>query len=161
MTLAYIAVGSNLADPVRQATQAIAALKRLPCSQFLCASSLYSSTPMGPQDQPDYINAVVAIDTTLSPLSLLDQTQAVELAHGRVRKSDRWGPRTLDLDIILYGDQQIDSERLTIPHYGMHERAFVLCPLAEIAPDLTLPDGRQLQQLLKYVDKQQLSIYPS
>ncbi len=160
MITAYIAVGSNLADPVSQATLAIEALKKLPNSQFVCASSLYSSTPMGPQDQPDYINAVVEITTTLTPLALLDCTQAIEQEQGRVRKEERWGPRTLDLDILLYGDQVIDSERLTVPHYGMKQREFVLYPLAEIAPNLTFPDGTELPTLLNSVARNGLSIWP-
>ncbi|WP_194437983.1 2-amino-4-hydroxy-6-hydroxymethyldihydropteridine diphosphokinase [Vibrio fluminensis] len=161
MITAYIAVGSNLADPVTQANAAIDALKLLPSSEFMQASQLYSSTPMGPQDQPDYINAVVAIKTELTPLELLDCTQAIELEQGRVRKDERWGPRTLDLDIILYGNEVIDSERLTVPHYGMREREFVLYPLAEIAPNLTLPDGTELTQLLNQVDRNGLSVWQS
>lgn len=161
MITVYIAIGSNLADPVAQAKRAIEALKQLPKSRFLCASQLYSSTPMGPQNQPDYINAVAVIETELTPLELLDCTQAIELDQGRVRKEERWGPRTLDLDILLYGDEVIDSERLTIPHYGMKEREFVLYPLAEIAPNLTLPDGTELSQLLTIVDKNGLGIWHS
>ncbi|WP_260259893.1 2-amino-4-hydroxy-6-hydroxymethyldihydropteridine diphosphokinase [Vibrio intestinalis] len=161
MITAYIAIGSNLADPVSQANDAIEALKTLPRSEFLAASQLYSSTPMGPQNQPDYINAVAAIKTELTPLELLDCTQAIELEQGRVRKDERWGPRTLDLDIILYGNEVMDSERLTIPHYGMREREFVLYPLAEIAPNLQLPDGTELQQLLTQVDRNGLRIWLS
>ncbi len=161
MITAYIAVGSNLSDPVTQANEAIEALKGLPKSTFLAASSLYSSTPMGPQDQPDYINAVVQIQTELTPLELLDWTQAIELEQGRVRKEERWGPRTLDLDMILYGNEVIDSERLTVPHYGMKEREFVLYPLAEIAPNLTLPCGTRLDELLKVVNQNGLRIWQS
>ncbi|EEX38361.1 MULTISPECIES: 2-amino-4-hydroxy-6-hydroxymethyldihydropteridine diphosphokinase [Vibrio] len=161
MTIAYIAVGSNLAEPILQAKQAIEALKQLPQSQFIAASSLYSSTPMGPQDQPEYINAVVVIDTQLSPLALLDCTQAIEQEQGRERKAERWGPRTLDLDILLYGDEIIDSPRLTVPHYGMKVREFVLYPLDEIAPDLSLPDGTKLSDLLSEVDRNGLSIWHS
>ncbi|OEF04106.1 2-amino-4-hydroxy-6-hydroxymethyldihydropteridine diphosphokinase [Vibrio genomosp. F10] len=161
MVIAYIAVGSNLADPVGQANDAIEALKHLPNSSKLSASQLYSSSPMGPQDQPDYINAVVAIETQLTPFELLDCTQAIEQEQGRVRKDDRWGPRTLDLDIILYGNEVIDSERLVIPHYGMKEREFVLYPLAEIAPNLTLPDGTELQELLNKVDLNGLRTWQS
>ncbi|MET2854124.1 2-amino-4-hydroxy-6-hydroxymethyldihydropteridine diphosphokinase [Vibrio owensii] len=161
MITAYIAVGSNLADPVSQAKQAIEALKSLPNSEFVVASSLYSSTPMGPQNQPDYINAVVAIKTNLTPLELLDCTQAIEQEQGRVRKDERWGPRTLDLDIILYGNEVIDSERLTVPHYGMREREFVLYPLAEIAPSLQLPDGTEVSSLLSQVDRNGLNIWQS
>ncbi len=159
MTLVYIAVGSNLADPVSQATSAIEALKSLPQTEFIIASSLYSSTPMGPQNQPDYINAVVLVKTELTPLELLDCTQAIELEQGRVRKEERWGPRTLDLDIILYGNEVIDSERLTVPHYGMKEREFVLYPLAEISPNLQLPDGTELPELLKKVDRNGLNVW--
>ncbi|EHY9859202.1 2-amino-4-hydroxy-6-hydroxymethyldihydropteridine diphosphokinase [Vibrio parahaemolyticus] len=161
MITAYIAVGSNLADPVSQAQQAIEALKTLPNSEFVQASSLYSSTPMGPQNQPDYINAVVAIKTNLTPLELLDCTQAIEQEQGRVRKDERWGPRTLDLDIVLYGNEVINSERLIVPHYGMREREFVLYPLAEIAPSLQLPDGTEVSELLEQVDRNCLRIWQS
>ncbi|MGI2882953.1 2-amino-4-hydroxy-6-hydroxymethyldihydropteridine diphosphokinase [Vibrio furnissii] len=159
MITAYIAVGSNLSDPVTQARQAIEALKSVPKSRFIAASSLYSSTPMGPQNQPDYINAVVAIETELTPLELLDRTQAIEQEHGRVRKAERWGPRTLDLDIVLYGNEVMESERLIIPHYGMKVREFVLYPLAEIAPNLQLPDGTALPTLLESVPLNGLSIW--
>jgi 2-amino-4-hydroxy-6-hydroxymethyldihydropteridine diphosphokinase len=161
MNTVFIAVGSNLSDPVTQANEAIEALKSVPNSSFIRASSLYSSSPMGPQDQPDYINAVVEIETELTPLELLDCTQAIELEQGRVRKEERWGPRTLDLDIILYGNEVIDSERLTVPHYGMKEREFVLYPLAEIAPSLTLPCGTRLESLLEVVDRNGLRIWQS
>jgi 2-amino-4-hydroxy-6-hydroxymethyldihydropteridine diphosphokinase len=159
MISCYIAVGSNMSDPVSQANEAIAALRSLPDSEWVASSSLYCSRPMGPQDQPDYINAVVEIKTQLTPLELLDCTQRIELEQGRVRKDERWGPRTLDLDIILYGNEVIDSERLTVPHYGMKEREFVLYPLAEIAPSLQLPDGTQLAELLEEVDRNGLSIW--
>jgi 2-amino-4-hydroxy-6-hydroxymethyldihydropteridine diphosphokinase len=159
MITAYIAVGSNLADPVSQANLAIETLKSLPQSKFIATSKLYSSTPMGPQNQPDYINAVVAIETELTPIELLNCTQAIEQEQGRVRKDERWGPRTLDLDIILYGNEVIDSERLTVPHYGMKEREFVLYPLAEIAPSLQLPDGTELSELLKVVNKNGLNVW--
>ena len=159
MITAYIAVGSNLADPVSQANLAIETLKSLPQSKFIATSKLYSSTPMGPQNQPDYINAVVAIETELTPIELLNCTQAIEQEQGRVRKDERWGPRTLDLDIILYGNEVIDSERLTVPHYGMKEREFVLYPLAEIAPSLQLPDGTELSELLRVVDKNGLNVW--
>ncbi|MBE4618981.1 2-amino-4-hydroxy-6-hydroxymethyldihydropteridine diphosphokinase [Vibrio navarrensis] len=161
MIRAYIAIGSNLADPVAQANRAIAALKSLPNSELVTVSQLYSSTPMGPQNQPDYINAVAEIQTELTPLQLLDCTQAIELEQGRVRKEERWGPRTLDLDLLLYGNEVIDSERLTIPHYGMKEREFVLYPLAEIAPNLTLPDGTRLADLLTQVERNGLGIWQS
>ncbi|GLS92640.1 2-amino-4-hydroxy-6-hydroxymethyldihydropteridine diphosphokinase [Psychromonas marina] len=155
--ISYIGVGSNQQHPIKQAQQAIEALKNLPTSQLTGCSSLYCSAPMGPQDQPDYINAVVEIDTKLSAIELLDALQAIEQNQGRVRKDNRWGPRTLDLDIILYNDQQLQCERLTVPHYGMHEREFVLYPLLEIAPNLTLPNGTHLSQLTELCDKNGLT----
>ncbi|MEZ8027318.1 2-amino-4-hydroxy-6-hydroxymethyldihydropteridine diphosphokinase [Enterovibrio norvegicus] len=157
MIRVYIAIGSNLGNPVEKASLAIDALKQLPNTQFVCCSSLYSSKPMGPSDQPDYVNAVAIVDTLLEPLDLLDQTQRIELEFGRERKDERWGPRTLDLDILLFGDLQINSERLTVPHYGMKVREFVLYPLAEIAPDLHLPDGSAVTDLVAVVDRNGLT----
>ena len=159
MKRVFIAVGSNLSEPVRQAEVAINALRLLPKSQFVKASSLYSSKPMGPQEQPDYINAVVEIETLLSPIELLDCTQQIENAQGRTRKTERWGSRTLDLDILLYGDEIIESDRLTIPHYGMKVREFVLYPLSELAPKLQLPDGTVLNELVMQVPLNGLTVY--
>jgi len=155
--ISYIGIGSNQQDPIKQALQAIEALQQLPNSTLTKASSLYCSAPMGPQDQPDYINAVAEIDTQLSAIELLDALQEIEQKQGRVRKDNRWGPRTLDLDIILYGNQQINTERLIIPHYGMQEREFVLYPLQEIAAKLTLPNGTLLSQLVTLCDKNGLT----
>lgn len=151
--ISYIGIGSNQKDPVKQALQAIEALKTLNNSELTKYSSLYCSAPMGPQDQPDYINAVAEINTQLSAIELLDALQQIEQDQGRVRKDNRWGPRTLDLDIILYDNQTIQCERLTIPHYGMKTREFVLYPLHEINPNLTLPNGTLLSQLLLLCDK--------
>lgn len=151
--ICYIGIGSNQAQPIEQAQQAIKALQQLPKTELVKCSSLYSSTPMGPQDQPDYINAVAQLVTELSAIELLDQLQSIEQNQGRVRKAERWGPRTLDLDIILFGEQNINNERLTVPHYGMREREFVLYPLYEIAAQLKLPDGTALSQLIKGCDK--------
>ncbi|MCC6074205.1 2-amino-4-hydroxy-6-hydroxymethyldihydropteridine diphosphokinase [Pseudomonas sp. GCM10022188] len=148
MARVYIGLGSNLAEPRRQLEAALAALARLPHCRLVAVSSLYASDPLGPPDQPRYVNAAAALDCELAPLELLDALQAIELEQGRERKAERWGPRTLDLDILLFGDLQLDEERLTVPHYHMHARAFVLYPLAEIAPDLRLPDGQALQTLL-------------
>jgi len=151
LTTAYIGVGSNLSDPIKQVKMAIAALKTLANSQVTAISSIYGSKPMGPQDQPDYINAVVELQTSLMPLALLDALQAIENKAGRVRKENRWGARILDLDILLFGQQVIDNERLTIPHYGMKLREFVLLPLAEIAPKLCLPDGDNIATLAQNI----------
>lgn len=157
MTRVFIAIGSNLGNPVDKAKAAIEALKVMPHTRFIACSPLYTSKPMGPADQPDYVNGVAELDTDLEPLALLDATQAIELDYGRERKAERWGPRTLDLDILLYGNLCIDNERLTVPHYGMKQREFVLYPLADIAPDLCLPDGSQLSELLSLVERNGLT----
>lgn len=143
---AYIALGSNLDDPVRHVTQALTELAQLPSCQLQARSRLYQSKPVGPP-QPDYINAVARLQTTLEPLALLDQLQALEQHHQRVRL-EHWGPRTLDLDLLLYGNQVIQNPRLQVPHPAMAERAFVLYPLAEIEPALTLPSGASIESLL-------------
>lgn len=148
MERVYIGLGSNLDTPRQQLHSALEALARLPHSRLVGHSSLYASDPLGPADQPRYVNAVAALDTTLLPWDLLDALQRIEQEQGRVRKAERWGPRTLDLDILLFGQRQIDDERLTVPHYHMQARPFVLYPLAELAPELLLPDGRGLPELL-------------
>jgi len=148
MTLVYIALGSNLASPLTQVNAAIAALGTLPDSQVVAVSGFYRTPPLGPQDQPDYLNAAVALETTLAPEALLDHTQRIELDQGRVRKAERWGPRTLDLDIMLFGDETLATPRLTVPHYDMKNRGFMLWPLFEIAPELRFPDGETLAGVL-------------
>ena len=143
----YIGMGSNLADPAEQLRNAVQALAQLPDSRFAGVSAFYQSDSVLP-GQPRYTNAVAAIDSELEPLDLLDALQAIEIDHGRERH-ERWGPRTLDLDILLFGDRLIDTPRLKVPHYHMQARPFVLYPLAELAPaTLTLADGRSLAQLL-------------
>jgi len=147
MVVAYIGLGSNLSEPIKQIQLAISEIEQIPHSLVTTASSLYLSKPMGPQDQDDYINAVLAIKTSLSAIELLNALQAIENSSGRVRKENRWGARILDLDIILFGNEVINTDRLTVPHYGMCEREFVLLPLAEIAPELTLPHGESVKLL--------------
>lgn len=153
MTVAYIAIGSNLASPLDQVNAAIAALAAIPQSQLLAQSAFYRTPPLGPQDQPDYLNAAVALNTALAPEGLLDHTQRIELEQGRVRKAERWGPRTLDLDIMLFGDEVINTPRLTVPHYDMKNRAFMLLPLNEIAPGLRFADGALLADVLATLDQ--------
>ncbi|SDI09139.1 2-amino-4-hydroxy-6-hydroxymethyldihydropteridinediphosphokinase [Pseudomonas benzenivorans] len=148
MERVYIGLGSNLAEPLTQLRGALAALAALPQSRLLATSSFYASDPLGPADQPRYVNAVAALDTELAPLALLDALQAIEANQGRVRKAERWGPRTLDLDILLFGKRLLDEPRLRVPHYHLQARPFVLYPLAELAPELRLPDGRRLAELL-------------
>ncbi|RRV04086.1 2-amino-4-hydroxy-6-hydroxymethyldihydropteridine diphosphokinase [Pseudomonas sp. v388] len=142
----YIGLGSNLADPAEQLRNALKALARLPASELAGVSSFYVSDSLLP-GQPRFTNAVAALDTALTPLALLDALQAIELDQGRERH-ERWGPRTLDLDILLFGERVIDEPRLKVPHYHMQARAFVLYPLAELAPGLRLADGRDLSALL-------------
>ncbi|MFT4927033.1 MAG: 2-amino-4-hydroxy-6-hydroxymethyldihydropteridine diphosphokinase [Phenylobacterium sp.] len=151
MIRCYIGIGGNLANPQANVLSAVDLIKQLPETQFIALSTLYESQPMGPSDQPNYINAVIAIETALAPLTLLDHTQHIEQHHGRERKAQRWGPRTLDLDILLYGDQSIDNERLTVPHYGMRSREFVLYPLHELAPELIFDDGCTLTEQLSHI----------
>jgi 2-amino-4-hydroxy-6-hydroxymethyldihydropteridine diphosphokinase len=143
----FIGLGSNLADPIAQIKMAIKAIDSLDDVSLIAQSSLYSSPPMGPQDQPDYINAVIEIDTCLFAHTLLDELQEIELEQGRVRQR-HWGERTIDLDILIYGQNQLDDERLHIPHPGIAMRSFVLHPLAEIAPDIIIPTMGNIQQLL-------------
>ena len=145
---AYIGLGSNLDDPVTQIKTALEQLAGLDRCRVLRASSLYRSPPMGPRDQPDYVNAVVLLRTTLAAEDLLDALQAIEQQHARVR--DRhWGPRTLDLDLLLYGQSKIDDARLTVPHPGIGERNFVLYPLAEVDPALVIPGRGTVEALLE------------
>jgi len=143
----YIGMGSNLAAPEAQLRNAIEALAQLPESRLHGVSAFYQSDSLLP-GQPRYTNAVAALDSALAPLGLLDALQAIENQQGRER-NERWGPRTLDLDILLFGDRLIDETRLKVPHYHMQARPFVLYPLAELAPaDLQLADGRTLRELL-------------
>ncbi|MGK0674053.1 MAG: 2-amino-4-hydroxy-6-hydroxymethyldihydropteridine diphosphokinase [Halothiobacillaceae bacterium] len=147
MPLAYIGLGSNLNDPVGQVRRALGVIAALPESRLVAASRLYRSPPMGPIDQPEYINAVAALQTELVPYDLLRALQAIEQDFGRVRLR-RWGERVIDLDLLLYDNLHLDSPELILPHPGIGERAFVLCPLAELAPDLVIPGLGPLADLL-------------
>lgn len=146
MAVAYLGLGANLNDPVRQLHAAVEQLQRCPELSLRACSSLYASKPMGPQDQPDYVNAVATVETGLSPLDLLLLAQQLESEAGRVRLR-RWGERTLDIDILLYDNLCLHSETLSIPHPGLEQRDFVLVPLAEIAPQLLLPNGKSVASL--------------
>jgi len=157
VTRVYIAIGSNLASPLEQVNAALAALAEIPDSQIVAVSPFYRTPPLGPPDQPDYLNAAVALDTDLAPETLLDHTQRIELQQGRERKAHRWGPRTLDLDIMLFGDRQIATPRLTVPHYDMKNRAFMLLPLVHIAPDVCFPDGVKVANILANLDPSGIS----
>lgn len=152
LTTAFVALGANLEGPAQHVNQAIEELGRLPESRVLRRSSLYRTAPVGLLEQPDFINAVAQLETSLEPEPLLDALLALEARHGRRRGSPN-SPRTLDLDLLLYGDRRQQDERLTLPHPRMHERAFVLVPLAEIAPGATVPGRGRVSDLLDRVDR--------
>ncbi len=160
MTHCFIGLGSNLEQPLQQVSRAVDELARIAGCQLLGHSPWYRSKAVGPGDQPDYINGVAALDCQLAPIALLDQLQAIENTHLR-RRVEHWGPRTLDLDLLLYGEQQIAQPRLTVPHPLMLERNFVLYPLHDLAPELQLPDGTLLASLLDYCPKGELQIITS
>jgi 2-amino-4-hydroxy-6-hydroxymethyldihydropteridine diphosphokinase len=153
---AYIGLGSNLDGPVDHLLRAFDELHRLPQTRLVRRSPLYRSPPLGPAGQADYVNAVAGLQTMLAPDALLDGLQAIERAHGRER-GERWGPRTLDLDLLVYGEQQIDNKHLVVPHPQMHRRAFVLVPLHDIAPELLLPGLGPLAQWVRRIDGRQLT----
>lgn len=156
---AYIGLGSNMADPVAQVRRALDELAYLPSIRLLAFSSLYRSAPWGCLDQPDFINAVARIETDLTPLRLLKALLEIEHCHGRVREY-RNGPRTLDLDILIYDDLQYSDIDLTLPHPRMHQRAFVLQPLVDIAPDCHIPGRGAVAELLRTCVEQHLEREP-
>ncbi|PCM43096.1 2-amino-4-hydroxy-6-hydroxymethyldihydropteridine diphosphokinase [Marinobacter sp. ANT_B65] len=145
-TDAFIGLGSNLQEPAAQLARAVAELAALPETTLVSQSPFYASRPVGPQDQPDYINGAVWLSTGLDPHILLNQLQAIEQAHGRERLR-RWGPRTLDLDMLVFGDCVLDDDRLTVPHRELPNRDFALQPLLDLKPDLRLPDGTTIASL--------------
>ena len=147
MSLAYVGLGSNLDGPRRQVAQALSELEDIPATRVLKRSSLYCSEPLGHAEQPEFVNAVAALDTALDPEALLGELQAIEARHARAR-SFRNAPRTLDLDLLLYDDRVHRSARLELPHPRMHERAFVLKPLLEIEPGIAVPGRGRARDLL-------------
>lgn len=150
--MVYIGLGSNLADPRAQVEDALRALARLADTSLVRSSRLYRSVPWGRADQPEFVNAVAQIDTALAPHNLLDELLAIERQAGRERDATRWGPRVLDLDILVYGDLILDSPGLHVPHPHLHERVFVLMPLCEIAPELQIPGKGRVDELLAQLD---------
>ncbi len=135
---AYVGIGSNQDDPAKQVDRAFRALEKLPRTALTARSSLFRSAPFGPVEQPDFVNAVAYLETKLDAVELLQHLQAIERRHGRLR-GERWGPRVIDLDLLVFADQVIDTDALSVPHPGIAERNFVLLPLQEIAPDLVIP----------------------
>jgi 2-amino-4-hydroxy-6-hydroxymethyldihydropteridine diphosphokinase len=161
MTIVYIGLGSNLSSnfqsPEQHITAAIQSLGEIQSTRMMNVSSLYKSKPVGPQDQDDYINAVAQIETELNPHELLNRLQAIENEHDRVR-NERWGPRTLDLDILLFGKEIIHDDYLTIPHAEMVNRSFVLIPLAEINSDCVIPEKGAISDLLSGMTHDDLQV---
>lgn len=151
---AYVALGSNLGDSRQQLLDAIKDLAELPHTRLLARSRLYRTPPWGMHDQPDFLNAAVALETSLQPHDLLDALLEIEHAAGRQRNGERWGPRTLDLDLLHVAGKTISDDRLTLPHPHIAERAFVLLPLSELAPDLEIPGQGRVADLLRAVDTQ-------
>ena len=149
--VAYVALGSNLQHPAAQVRAGFEDLDHLPATRLMRRSSLYRTTPVGKLDQPDFVNAVACIETGLEPRMLLQALLDIEARHARVRR-ERNGPRTLDLDLLLFGERRIEMPGLTVPHPRMHERAFVLVPLAEIAPDAEVPGKGRVADLLAALD---------
>lgn len=155
MSEAYIGLGSNLKTPFEQLQQALTQLEQHPAISHVKVSNFYASKPVGPQDQPDYVNAVAVIKTSLEPIPLLDALQQIEQNQHRVRER-HWGPRTLDLDLLRYNNDKIDMERLTVPHPFMLERGFVIKPMADLAPELLLDNGCTVVQHLSTLDTSDL-----
>lgn len=143
----YIGLGSNLADPVYQLKNALQSLASLPSTRFIKVSNFYHSSPYGGVEQPDFINAVAHIQTAQSAHQLLSLLQHIENQQGRVR-TIHWGPRTLDLDLLLYGNEIIHTKDLTVPHPEIYKRNFVLYPLFSLIPDLVFPDGKPIKNLI-------------
>jgi 2-amino-4-hydroxy-6-hydroxymethyldihydropteridine diphosphokinase len=153
MTVAFVGIGSNLAEPVKQVEEALLELDRLPHSRLVKRSSLYKSAPVGFADQPDFINAVAQLETGVSADRLLSELQEIESRHGR-KRSVANAPRSLDLDLLMFGNSQLKTKDLTLPHPRMHERAFVLKPLVEISPEVSIPGIGAAKVLLEKVENQ-------
>lgn len=158
--VAYIGLGANLGEPAAQIRSARSALAGHPEIREIACSRLYRSTPLGPSDQPPYVNAVMAVATTLEPHALLKILQQVEQKHGRTRDGQRWGPRTLDLDLLLFDQSVINSEVLQLPHPGIAEREFVLQPLMDLAPNLEIPGLGTVERLLAACPRRDCRLEP-
>jgi 2-amino-4-hydroxy-6-hydroxymethyldihydropteridine diphosphokinase len=156
-TPAYIGIGSNLSDPVQQVTRGFAELAQLPSSQLIARSRLYRTSPLGPQDQPPYVNAVAGMLTQLDAATLLAHLKRLEVERGREQPVVRWGPRVIDFDLLVFGSLKLETDTLKLPHPGVATRNFVLYPLADIAPDLEVPGVGRVGQLLARVDRADLS----
>ena len=159
MTDVYIGLGSNMNSPVEQLHSAIKSLQKIPATTLLQTSSFYRTRPVGLKDQPDYINAVAMLNTGLAARVVLEHLQAIEDSHGRIRNT-RWGPRTLDLDLLLFGESIIHDDKLTVPHPEMHKRGFVLYPLHEISADLVIPGYGPVEKFLHNLNADEVQKLP-
>jgi|TARA_B110000438_G_scaffold164197_1_gene157117 2-amino-4-hydroxy-6-hydroxymethyldihydropteridine diphosphokinase len=148
----YIGLGSNLDDPLKQINLAIENIKKIPNSFYISSSKLYDSSPLGPSDQPNFINAVVAIVTQFEPHNLLNELQKIEHKQKRIRNELKWGPRTIDLDLLCMGQAVIQDDVLTLPHPEIQKRNFVLLPLIDISPDIMIPGLSNIVDLLKKIE---------
>ena len=154
---AYVGIGSNLQGPARQVENAAALLAAIPGTRLIATSSLYRSAAFGGIEQPDFVNAVAAVLTTLSPADLLAELQTIENRQGRERGEARWGPRVIDLDLLVYSGEKIEMAELSVPHPGIGERNFVLLPLVEIAPDLVIPGLGRVASIPVNLDEPSIS----
>lgn len=157
---AYVGLGGNVGGAEETLCAAIRAFDALPSTRLVRASRLYRTPAWGRVEQPDFVNAVAAVDTTLAPRALLEALLGIERAHGRERNADaeRWGPRTLDLDLLLYGDEEVDEPGLHVPHPHLHERAFVLVPLCEIAPEVVIPGHGTASDVRRQVADEKITV---
>jgi 2-amino-4-hydroxy-6-hydroxymethyldihydropteridine diphosphokinase len=155
---AYIGIGSNLSDPRAQVLTALERIAAIEGLRLVSRSKLYGSPPLGPTDQPDYVNAVAGVLTLLAPGALLAELHGVERAAGRPEKRERWGPRVLDLDLLVYGRERSSEAGLTLPHPGIVERSFVLYPLADVAPDLDVPGMGRVADLKRRVSARAIRV---
>ncbi|MGB5717508.1 MAG: 2-amino-4-hydroxy-6-hydroxymethyldihydropteridine diphosphokinase [Gammaproteobacteria bacterium] len=153
---AYVGIGSNLDNPVAQVLEAVEEMEMIPDTILVARSSLYRGRPMGPEEQPDYVNAVVSLDTLLSADELHRALVSIEDLQGRSRDGEKWGPRIIDLDLLLYGNNTIETATLTVPHPGMHERDFVIVPLEEIAGNVKIPGRGFLYSLINKCESHSL-----
>ena len=157
----YIGLGSNLDDPARQIDRAVAALAELPRTRCIGRAGAFRSRPMGPVEQPDFLNAAVGLLTQLSPQAFLSELKALERKLGRTLPAVRWGPRVIDLDLLVYGGVQLEEAELTLPHPGIQDRNFVLMPLMELAPDLDIPGRGRVSRLAAAVTRAGIERLPT
>lgn len=152
MTNTFLSIGSNLNNPLKQVNLAIDTITKLPHTKIINKSKFYRTAPYGTIKQPDYLNAVIQLNTKLDIETFFEYTKKIEKQYNKFDKKVRWGPRIIDLDILIFGQLVINTQRLTLPHYDMYNRAFVLIPLMDIDPKLILPNNKKITDMIKLVD---------